>query len=111
MRHLRSDRFTAYDLDLDADIAILGLSYNSSFRIRFCQYENNPAPMDGIFIRRITLTAELRAPILHLTIGDNADSPIVLDASAGAHHQSFTDPGGAIQTPALTRLPAWSAPP
>ena len=63
LRHLRSGRFTDYDIDLDAAIAALGLSYGSEFRIRFCQYDNNPAPMDGIFLHGIELTADLRAPV------------------------------------------------
>ena len=49
LRHLRSDRFTAYDIDLDAATAQWGLSDSSEFRVRFCQYDNNPAPMDGIY--------------------------------------------------------------
>ena len=32
---LRSDRFTVYDIDLDAAVAALGLSYGKTFRIRF----------------------------------------------------------------------------
>ena len=45
LRHLRSDKFTAYDIDLDAAVAALGLAYSEEFRIRFCQYDNNPSPM------------------------------------------------------------------
>ena len=59
LRNLRSDKFTAFDIDLDAAIAQWGLSYTSEFRIRFCQYDNNPAPMDGIFLHAIELTSEL----------------------------------------------------
>ena len=35
LRSLRSDRFTVYDIDLDAAVAALGLSYGKTFRIRF----------------------------------------------------------------------------
>ena len=59
LRNLRSDKFTAFDIDLDAAIAAWGLAYNSEFRIRFCQYDNNPAPMDGIFLHAIELTSDL----------------------------------------------------
>ena len=59
LRNLRSDRFTAFDIDLDAAIATWGLTYNDQFRIRFCQYDNNPAPMDGIFLHNIELTSDL----------------------------------------------------
>ena len=94
LRHLRSGRFTDYDIDLDAAIAALGLAYGSEFRIRFCQYDNNPAPMDGIFIHKIELLGDLRPPVFHLTMDDNAANPTVLDASAGHHDQIFVDPGG-----------------
>ena len=59
LRNLRSDKFTTFDIDLDAAIATWGLVYNSEFRIRFCQYGNNPAPMDGIFLYKIELTSDL----------------------------------------------------
>ena len=59
LRNLRSDKFTAFDIDLDATIGAWGLSYNDQFRIRFCQYDNNPAPMDGIFLHNIEVTSEL----------------------------------------------------
>lgn len=100
LRHLRSDRFTPYVLDLDAAIAGLGLSYGSAFRIRFCQYDNNPAPMDGIFLHGIELTAELTSPVLHLPMDDNAGDPLVHDVSHGQRHQTFLDPGGDPNTAA-----------
>ena len=56
LRNLRSDKFTAFDIDLDVAIATWSLAYNDQFRIRFCQYGNNPAPMDGIFLYKIELT-------------------------------------------------------
>jgi len=64
LRSLRSDRYTAYDLDLDAAVAALGLSYGSAFRIRFCQYDDNPAPMDGFSIQGIQLTGDACPPEL-----------------------------------------------
>lgn len=94
LRHLRSDRFLGYDIDLDAAIAQWGLSYSSEFQIRFCQYDNNPAPMDGIFLHKIELLGDLRPPILHLTMNDNASNPTVLDSAASQRHQTFIDPGG-----------------
>jgi hypothetical protein len=94
LRHLRSDRFLGYDIDLDAAIAQWGLSYSSEFQIRFCQYDNNPASMDGIFLHKIELLGDLRPPILHLTMNDNASNPTVLDSAASQRHQTFIDPGG-----------------
>ena len=51
LRHLRSDRFTRYEVDLDAAIAQWGLSKGNEFRVRFCQYDNNPATMDRVFLK------------------------------------------------------------
>ena len=100
LRHLRSDRFTAYDIDLDTAIAALGLSYGSEFRVRFCQYNNNPAPMDGIFLHGIELTGDLRSPVFHLPMDDNAATPTVHDAAAGGQDQVFIDPTGDPNTAA-----------
>jgi len=100
LRSLRSDRSTAYDIDLDAAIAALGLSYSSEFRVRFCQYDNNPAPMDGIFLHKIELTADLRSPVFHLPMDDNAATPTVHDAAAGGQDQVFIDPTGDPNTAA-----------
>lgn len=94
LRSLRSDRYIAFDIDLDAAITQWGLEYGAAFRIRFCQYDNNPAPMDGIFIQGIELQGDLRPPILHLTMDDNSATPMVLDATTGGHHQTFTDASG-----------------
>ena len=100
LRHLRSDRFTACDLDLDAAIAQWGLEYGSEFRVRFCQVDNNPAPMDGISLHGIELTAELSAPVFHLTMDDNAADPTVHDVAAGQRNQTFLDPTGNPNTDA-----------
>lgn len=100
LRHLRSDRFTTYDLDLDAALAQWGLSYGSELRVRFCQVDNNPAPTDGIFLYRIELTADLRAPVLHLPMDDNAASATVRDTAAGGQDQVLIDPTGDPSTAA-----------
>jgi len=100
LRSLRSDRFLGYDIDLDAAIVQWGLSYGSEFRIRFCQYDNNPAPMDGIFLHRIELTAEPRSPVLHLPMDDNAATPTIRDVASGGQDQVFIDPTGDPNTDA-----------
>jgi hypothetical protein len=100
LRGLRSDRFTAYDIDLDAAVTGLGLAYNGTFRIRFCQYDDNPAPMDGVSIKAIELLGDGFPPVLHLTMDDNAASPTVTDVAAGHRDQVFLDPGGNPNTSA-----------
>jgi len=97
LRHLRFDRFTTYDLDLEAALASWGLAYGPAFRVRFCQVDNNPAPMDGIFLHRIQVTADLRAPVFHLPMDDNAADATVRDI-AGGQDQVLIDPGGDAST-------------
>ncbi len=43
---------------LDTALASLGGSYRSDFRIRFSQYDNAPAPLDGIAIDDVSVTAD-----------------------------------------------------
>ncbi len=100
LRSLRSDRFTSYDLDLDAVIAGLGLSYNSAFKVRFCQYDNNPAPKDGIFLQGIALTGDSPPPMMHLMMDDNSPNAVVVDSGTGGQDQTFLDPGGDPNTDA-----------
>jgi len=103
LRNLRSDKFTAFDIDLDVAIAQYGLAYNSEFRIRFCQYGNNPTPMDGIFLHRIQLTGEpglVGAPVFHLPMDDNEASTMVRDITTGGQDQVFIDPSGDPNTAA-----------
>lgn len=47
-------------VDLDAAIAAYGLTYNSTFRIRFNQYDNYSIPTDGIAIDDIEITGKLK---------------------------------------------------
>ena len=103
LRNLRSDGFTAFDIDLDNAIDQWDLSYTSEFQIRFCQYDNNPAPMDGIFLHAIELTGEpgiVGAPVFHIPMDDNAADPTVRDMASGGQDQVFIDPSGDPNTAA-----------
>ena len=100
LRHLRSDRFTDVELDLAAAAAAHGLTCGDGFRVRFCQVDDNPAPMDGIFLHRIELTANLKDPIFHLPMDDNAASPTVRDTAPGGNDQTLLDPTGDPNTAA-----------
>lgn len=54
--------YSLFTVDLDAAIALHGLSYNSMFRIRFNQYDNFSIATDGIAIDEITISG---------TVGDS----------------------------------------
>lgn len=102
LRHLRSDKYTSYDLDLDALVSGLGLTYNDAFRIRFCQYDDNPAPMDGFTIEGIRIEGDALPPYLLLPMNDDAATPTVVDTGTGLHDQTFVDPTGDPNTNAHT---------
>ena len=93
LRNLRSDKFLAFDLDLDAIVTALGLTYGTAFRIRFCQYDDNPAPMDGFTISGIRLEATALPAFLYLTMDDHAATPVIVDSGSGAHNQTFVSTG------------------
>lgn len=45
-------------IDLDPILDAIGLEYTETFLIRFCQYDNHPAPSDGIALDDITLAGD-----------------------------------------------------
>lgn len=100
LRSLRSDKTTAFNIDLSGALAPLGLAHGNAVRVRFCQYDDNPAPMDGFSIEGIALVGDARPPVLHLAMDDNGATPTVVDASEGLHDQTFVDPGGDPNTSA-----------
>jgi hypothetical protein len=57
--------YAQFTVDLDAAIAARGISYGSSFKIRFNQYDDNPLTTDGIVVDDILITAN--APPTNLT--------------------------------------------
>ena len=103
LRHLKSNAVTNYDLDLDAALQTAGLAHSDALRIRISQYDNNPAPMDGVFLNDILLTGDTWSPpadpslLLHLTMNDNAPSPLVCDETR-RYHQTFLDANGDANT-------------
>jgi hypothetical protein len=56
LRSLTSS-YVQYTVNLDAARATYGLTYNSTFKIRFNQYDNYTIPTDGISIDDILITA------------------------------------------------------
>jgi M6 family metalloprotease-like protein len=51
--------YALFEVDLDAAIASAGISYNSSFKIKFQQYDNYPLTSDGIAFDEIQVTASV----------------------------------------------------
>ncbi len=49
--------YNAFTVDLDAAVAGLGIAFNSSFKVRFNQFDDFPLPSDGIAIDNIQITA------------------------------------------------------
>lgn len=55
-------------VDLDAAVATHGLAYNSTFRIRFNQYDNHPIPGDGIALDDISISGDENADPTHIWV-------------------------------------------
>ncbi len=68
--HLISDltdgtaTYQSVTLDLDQLVANAGLTYNNTFRIRFQQYDNNPADVDGLSLDNIGVLQGTEDPII-----------------------------------------------
>ncbi|MBN2561778.1 MAG: S8 family serine peptidase [Phycisphaerae bacterium] len=60
----RADTYQTVKLDLDAAVAAVGLTYTSTFRIRFQQYDNYPIPSDGIAIDNVQLIQGTDDPLI-----------------------------------------------
>jgi len=54
-----SSIYTSKTVDLDALVAAAGISYNSTFRIRFNQYDNYALDTDGIGIDNVAINGDL----------------------------------------------------
>ena len=53
-----STAWQAYSIGLDQVIAYTGVAYPRDFKIRFSQYDNSPAPVDGIAIDEVRVLGE-----------------------------------------------------
>lgn len=51
--------WTSFSLPLDSSVTALAGSYGPGFRIRFSGYDNSPAPLDGIAIDNVALSADV----------------------------------------------------
>lgn len=51
--------WTAFSVPLDSSVTALGGSYGPGFRIRFSAYDNSAAPLDGIAIDSVSVTADV----------------------------------------------------
>ena len=81
------------EIDLDAAVLEAGIGYNSSFMIRFSQFDNGPVAWDGISLSNIQITGQELSPFIHLPMDDNGFTAVVRDI-AGDSDQTFLDPTG-----------------
>src|SRR5262249_27347441 len=69
-----------YIVNLDASVAAFGLAYNSTFRIRFNQYDNYPiqaSNSDGIGLDDISVTGGLAGVLDHFNVSTVATPQLV----------------------------------
>lgn len=112
-----SGTYAPLTVDLDAAIAAHGLSYNSTFKIRFNQYDNYGISTDGIAIDDILITAKAQPTVtvsmpaqategagaltgtVTLPVAAVADTTVALSSSANAKVSvpaSVTVPAGQV---------------
>jgi M6 family metalloprotease-like protein len=77
--------YTMHEVDLDAAIAAAGISYNSTFRIKFQQFDNYPINSDGFAFDDIELTA------LPSSCTDNDDDGYGNPGDASCENGAATD--------------------
>ncbi|MCW1923453.1 hypothetical protein OKA05_12890 [Luteolibacter arcticus] len=106
--------WTTYTVPLDAAVSQLGGNFGPNCRIRFSGYDNAPAPLDGIAIDDVTVTAdvdqrsivELPGPVNegggtytgYVVLLFAADAPLTLALSA--------TPGSPLIVPPSVTIPA-----
>ncbi|MFL6515837.1 MAG: hypothetical protein ACJ8M1_12530 [Chthoniobacterales bacterium] len=109
-----STSWQSFSITLDAAVLQLGGSFGPGFRVRFSEYDNAPAPIDGIAFDEITVTAdddrrvtiELPNPVLegsgvhtgNIAVNFAPASPMTFDTAAS--------PGGQVLLPATVTIPA-----
>ena len=109
-----STNWTSYVVTLDSSVAALGTVFGSSFLIRFSEYDNGPAPLDGIAIDDVIVTAdddqravlELPSPVVE---GQSSQIGYALLAFAPASPVVLTltaTPAGQIDLPPTVTIPA-----
>lgn len=102
----------SFSVVLDSAVSALGATYGDSFRIRFSEYDNAPAPLDGIAIDDVAVTAdedqrallELPSPLMEGSAGHTGyvllafapATPLTLDLSAS--------PAGQLNIPATVTV-------
>jgi hypothetical protein len=77
-----STSYVQYTVNLDAAVAAFGLAYNSTFRIRFNQYDNYPiqaSNSDGIGLDDIAVTGSLPGALHHFNL-TAVPTPQLVDA-------------------------------
>jgi len=98
-----SNTYYQFTVDLDAAIAAHGLSYNSTFRIRFNQYDNYPiSGNDGIGIDDVSITGDGPDPTATPTATATATSTSTETPTVTATETSTATPTAPTPTPTST---------
>jgi uncharacterized repeat protein (TIGR01451 family) len=106
--------WTSYEVSLDPIAAAIGEGFGPGFRLRFSEYDNAPAPLDGIAIDDVLVTAdddeqavfELPSPLVE---GTGPHTGYVLLAFPPASPVTLTlssSPGNQLSLPSTVTIPA-----
>jgi hypothetical protein len=107
--------WTSYSVTLDSAVASLGGGFGANFRIRFSEYDESSAPIDGIAIDDISVTGDedqrivldVPGPLLE---GASSTAGYILIAVAQPDPLTVTlsaSPSGQLDFPTTVIVPAW----
>jgi len=105
--------WTSYSISLTNAIAFLQGGYGPGFRVRFSQYDNSPAPLDGIAFDDIIITAdkdqrsiiEMPSPVTEGTGPHTASLLLAYPVTASTVLTISASPSGAILSPETVTMP------
>jgi len=106
--------WTSHVVPLDSPTSLLGGSFGPDFRIRFSMYDNAPAPLDGIAIDDVSVTADPTQLVSLELAGTVAEGSgpytglvqLAMPAKAPLTLELETAPAGVVNTPATVTIPA-----
>ncbi len=103
-----------FSVALDSSVAALGGNFGAGFRIRFSEYDNAPAPIDGIAIDDVSVNGddnqaslvEAPSPLIEGTGGQTGYVLLAYAPSTPLTLALTTSPAGALDIPATVTIPA-----
>lgn len=112
-----SSNWQQFSIPLDTSVTSLGGTFGANFKIRFSQYDNAPAPIDGIAIDAVSVDGdgdqrvalELPTPLLEGTGPHTGFALLAFAPSSDLTVNLSTSPAGQLSVPASVTVSAGQA--